>query len=101
MSAATEISPTQKTQQTQQAPGQPVVDDGAAKQKLRGMSYDEQVAALAPGQTANAATPKPTEAKKPEPQKPQPPSKTRAQILKEEAGRMAKLEDLMSYGAFD
>ncbi|MCC6623939.1 MAG: hypothetical protein IT385_21965 [Deltaproteobacteria bacterium] len=100
MSAASEISPTQQKNQqtTQTAPGQPQVDDGAAK-KLRGMDYDAQVAALKPG--GDAGTSKPNTAAKTEQKKQQPPAKSRAQILKEQASRMSSLEDLLSYGAFD
>ncbi|MFO0745054.1 MAG: hypothetical protein U1F43_05165 [Myxococcota bacterium] len=71
------------------------------------MSYDEGAAFLKPGDQASGATPggppvqkkdegaaaPAAETKKPE--------KSRSQILKEQAGAMNKIEDLMSYGTFD
>ncbi|MFO0750373.1 MAG: hypothetical protein U1F43_32590 [Myxococcota bacterium] len=71
------------------------------KAKLRGLGYDDQVAALKP---ADGPPPPDRRVQKKEDAAPaadKAPQKTRSQILRDQASKMETIDDLMSYGAFD
>lgn len=104
VSAAPEQVVGQKPQTTSSSPTQGEHSGGAntaQRTKLRGMSFDEGQALLRPDPGTPPDPKKATTQPAPQGDQAKMSDKTRSQILKQRAGDMATLEDLMSFGAFD